>query len=1262
MAFDPSLTVAVCAVQNDPAGIELGIVKAPTALTAKRRCETLETAVQKAIVESLAVVESLQARVDEALRTLEAVAERARKGVGDDKSAMEVVDGFQRELQAARGEAGDLFSRQRAVLGTVNLALFGRTGAGKSSLIEALVHGDGATVSTSESDFTTKVREVPWRGCLFIDTPGTNGLGRSASREVLEGRARQAVEVADVVVLCFDTQSQQKGEFEKIGAWVKEYGKPIVAVLNVRNPLWKRPTSVPLGRQRRRLSRAVREHVTNIDTELAALGIYGAPVVAISAQRAVYARVRGHYRGPAVEQFNKLRSDLGPETLLHGSNLTVLESVIVEALARHASELRLGMLHAQVRALFERLGRALDKANSEAKTAADLLDRAIEGLFAVVGYPTRGSAARAALPKEQRGDDLLSWVERVRGGPYEVKVQGKLARFAQQRIEAEIGVLRAKSLARAEEVVVRAFEARRDVDSEEFSLSVFKKADIQAACERVAKEAVDFVRRETGLVVDDTLLDLEFFFGVPPSVAGTSGKGTRTGGYGASGAGATLGVASTVLGYAALTATGTVVGIPAGIALGVAAFVTGVASMVASWFGGKQRKKGEEVRQRAWAQAISSARRHVNDVYDGFAKQISDTTVSMAIEATVRLLADPLGRVGALWTLAAEGAAATVALRRLQEELPSGADPQRVLKDAAASVSASLHPGEDGGAALTLLGENWVRDPIGLVADEGTSEQVRTRAYDPSFFQRLFEGFRAFVDRFGDAIQRGAGVRWFAETDTALVQDADAATALSELRAIRERGMTRLHLFGDYSSGKTSFVKRLLIDAGLPLPGSLGVRADPSTDRIHVYEWEQVLLVDTPGLQSTKDSHEDLALGAYPDASAIVYLMQPNLLVGSTSGLEQILKGDRTQGLAPKLDRTIFVIHRADEFGADPEVVPEEYVRLCQRKKTELQQALASRDIRVDDDRIFCMSADPYQLVGDRRDVSSAQFDRFRSWDGFAEFRKTIRDVNAKFGGTGLDRSLLEGGLARLGRLDAAAGARRDALTVRDQALARLDVVLGEIVAEGERVEGEFRARARRMVEDYAFGNLERVAGAASDAELGATAKQLAEWWKLPAFESDAERWQAEAKAAIDEWFQRSADLLERTINAPRFKAAVARTGSRFDPSAFAGPGQGWLGRVLTLVAQPLKGASRDYVYWVGKALGANFRPWGAVKLARLLGRVGVGLGVVATIFDAINLYRAWKGEKRRDELRKKLRGFVEETAAQVLASLTDGNEEAAGG
>ena len=1216
---------------------------------------SLDSAVKKAVSQSLDLVDSLQSRVNNALLALGTVAERARNGVGGDKSATEVVEKFAVELEKSRSEAASLFERQRSVLSTLNIVLFGRTGSGKSSLIEALTHGDGSSVSTGESDFTTEVRHMKTLGCQFIDTPGTNGWGRLESRDILEKRAREAVEIADIVLLCFDTQSQQKGEFEKIGSWVKEYGKPVIAVLNVRNPLWRRPASVRLGSQRRGLSQTVREHASNIDTELAALGIFGAPVIAINAQRAVYSRVTTTYRGPAVEQFKKLLT-LGQETLLQGSNLEVLEKVIVEALTHHAFELRLGMLHAQVRALLERLIRVLEETDCGIKAAVGILDQTIEGLFGVVGYPAKGSAERECLPKEVQGEDRLSWVERLRDGPYDVKVQGKLGRYVQQRIESEIGVLRARSLGVAEEAVIGTFEKRCKLDSEEFIRDVFPREEIQAASERVVKEAAALVQRETQLVIADARLDLEFIFGADPALDGTKGKIRRRVGYGAQGAGVLSGLASTILMAALLDPE------PASkVVLLVAGLVTGLGAVVLGWFGKKQLLKSEKDRQQAWAEAIASVRKYVNDTYDGFTKKISEATTKIAIKATSYLLADPLSRAGGLWALAAELARATIDLRQLRDELPASVDPQIILKESAASFCISLHPADGGGLALAMLGESWVRDPIGLEADDGSSEPVRVSAYDPNLFQRMFEGFRAFVDRFGSAIQKGAGTRWLVETEKVLAQDTEAAAALAELRAISQRSKASFYLLGDYSSGKTSFIKRLLIDAGSLLPETLVVRADPTTDNLHIYEWEQVLLVDTPGLQSTKDAHENLTLGAIPDSSAIVYLLQPNLMVGSSNALEKIIKGDRTHGLAPKLDRTIFVIHRADELGVDPEIAPEEYVRLCERKKTELQQALTSRGIRINNERIFCMSADPYQLMGDRRDVNSEQFDRFRSWDGFAEFRKTIGIIQAKFSVIGVDRSVLEGGLARLGKLDAAAVARRQEIKLREDEQSRLGVVLAEILAEGERIDAELRARARRMVDDHAFGNLERVAGAANDAELEATAKQLAEWWTLQPFVGEAERWQSDAKTTIDQWFQRSADQIDRTVKAPRFKKVFAQATGSFDPKNLAGKGPGWMGRILGIVAQPLKGSTREVVYWVGKELGAAFRPWGAVNLARILGRVGVGLSLFSMAFDGINIYRMWKGEKDRTAFRKELREIVDKTAEQVLQSLTEGNDEAAG-
>ncbi|WP_150658140.1 GTPase [Pseudomonas fluorescens] len=85
---------------------------------------------------------------------------------------------------------------------------------------------------------------------LIYDTPGINGWGRNNSRKDLEERARKAVEVADFVLVCFDSQSQQADEFAKFAAWVSEYRKPVIAVLNPRNAMWRMPgrVSAPMAR------------------------------------------------------------------------------------------------------------------------------------------------------------------------------------------------------------------------------------------------------------------------------------------------------------------------------------------------------------------------------------------------------------------------------------------------------------------------------------------------------------------------------------------------------------------------------------------------------------------------------------------------------------------------------------------------------------------------------------------------------------------------------------------------------------------------------------------------------------------------------------------------------------------------------------------------------------------------------------------------------------------------------------------------------
>ncbi len=1215
---------------------------------------SLDSAVQSAIALSLAAAAGLQTQVDAALRMVSATVTQAAVAptTGDEP---EVMRSLQSKLEAARAEASDLFTRQREALSTVNLVMFGRTGAGKSSLIEALSHGDGVTISTGESDFTTEVRPVAWNGVRFMDTPGIGGWGRTCSRDELEARTRKAAEVADIVVLCFDSQNQQASEFEKIAAWVKEFGKPVIVVLNVRASKWRWCESVPLCSQRQRLSGTVREHVSNIETELANISIHNASVVAIGAQRAVYARAGDPFRGPQAEQCGKLREMLGRDELLRQSNLEVFEAIIVEALANHAVEIRLGMLHSQARALLERLTRDLQEACDESAMAAEVLARAITSIFEIIGYPAEGSATRETLPKTASGESLLAVTEQARGGAYTASAEGKVQRFAHQRLKAELGVLRSNSLRSADNEIANCFNKGCDLDGEEFNRRVYDPAQIEAAGKKVVVESAELLRRELNLTLADARMDVEFAANEAAETAGATGAVRRKVGYAAKIGGILAGAAATLAPVVLLD--------PEPISkatLAVTMVALGILSAVLNWFGGKQARQAEQERQHAKSSALANVRRHVNDAYDRMEQQAADRVNAMVLAAGLATLFKPLENAGALWTFTTAAKQALHDLEQLREVLPLAANAQQLLHESARRIAGARSglPGASG-MSRVLLGEDWLNDDTGIDAASGSAEPKRTRAYDAGLFARLFAGFQRFAERFGGGVRRGDGVSWLADAEGQLATDAFATAPMAELRQLAAAGLPRYHLFGDYSSGKTSFIKRLLIDSGLSLRATLEVRADPTTDGPHTYEWENALLVDSPGLQSTKEAHAAAALRAVSDASALICLLQPNLLVGSTEALELVLKGDPASGLAPKLDRTLFIIHRADELGADPDVVPEQYAQLCQRKKIELRQALASRGISVDEDRILCMAADPHGMVGDRRDVNATQFDHFRAWDGFDEFHRAMHVINRQ--SAGLDYTLLEGGLARLGRVDAAAAKEAATLKQRAGVFRRQHTMLTEITEEGQRLCDELQATARRIVEDHSGNLRDRVTASANQVEIEAVAKQLSAWWTQPEFVVEAERWQTEAHAKINLWWQRGTDQLERSLNAPRFRATLAGASCNLDVSGFEPPPPNWFKRTLDAVAQPLKGATRDMVYAAGKALGGKFRPYGAVNLAKTLGRVGAALGVVVTALDIIELYNSFGAEKKRQGDRAKLDAFIRDTTEQVLVSITLGDEEATG-
>ena len=157
-------------------------------------------------------------RFDEVVGEAESRLELAREDLSGYQRAGQDEDCFIVVLDTVVADLRDRLGDCRRVASTFNIAFFGRTGAGKSTLLSALGGLDGLLVSDGQSDFTVEVQPLDWQGCRPYDTPGINGWGRTRPRAELEEKARQAVEIADVVLLCFYSQSQQASPFVKVAA------------------------------------------------------------------------------------------------------------------------------------------------------------------------------------------------------------------------------------------------------------------------------------------------------------------------------------------------------------------------------------------------------------------------------------------------------------------------------------------------------------------------------------------------------------------------------------------------------------------------------------------------------------------------------------------------------------------------------------------------------------------------------------------------------------------------------------------------------------------------------------------------------------------------------------------------------------------------------------------------------------------------------------------------------------------------------------
>lgn len=225
----------------------------------------------------------------------------------------------------------------------------------------------------------------------------------------------------------------------------------------------------------------------------------------------------------------------------------------------------------------------------------------------------------------------------------------------------------------------------------------------------------------------------------------------------------------------------------------------------------------------------------------------------------------------------------------------------------------------------------------------------------------------------------------------------------AELRARWEAHAFRDHVvvtfFGPYDSGKSSLLKRLLVDDGRPVPDWLTV-----SGRRETFEPKEVLVLglvvrDTPGIAGGNELHETIAMEALLLTDAIVLVLPPQLVTSDRESLVAVFNGRRF-GCAARLAYAehglAIVLSRMDEAGAMPRDDSRGYRELVERKRKELSDLLRSEGGAEDVVVVHAVAADPFGLVGNGQPSGREEYDADRSWDGIAGFTDFLENLTGR--------------------------------------------------------------------------------------------------------------------------------------------------------------------------------------------------------------------------------------------------------------------------
>jgi len=111
----------------------------------------------------------------------------------------------------------------------LNVSFFGETNAGKSTIIESLINGDGRSIGEGYKDFTKNINKITYNNINLMDMPGIEGREHTVIKSI-----RKAVDKSHVVFYVVGTNKEpEENTILKMKNFLKDNVK-VYSIINVR--------------------------------------------------------------------------------------------------------------------------------------------------------------------------------------------------------------------------------------------------------------------------------------------------------------------------------------------------------------------------------------------------------------------------------------------------------------------------------------------------------------------------------------------------------------------------------------------------------------------------------------------------------------------------------------------------------------------------------------------------------------------------------------------------------------------------------------------------------------------------------------------------------------------------------------------------------------------------------------------------------------------------------------------------------------------